>query len=747
MMNKTLFMLKSGQAKQFFQQNITYLAQPEGYQLTTRYKQRWINHALDEQLPEQVIILYAQSPYTHVLPVRRAILHKYEIDEEEEDCKYYLTLGPLLSPIHLDESDAFFQQYRPDDNSFVFTAPTPFFDRVNNSPERRWSDLVHHLVSPAFAPTRENPYADAIFSFAHPLSSANGQPIDPQMPLWVGHSYKMTLSVLAPGVSHADLSQVQVQLDYPRLSAIVTPHEELKEGRMTLVIQPQRTLKSNWTTSVFLRSPTNPSGPVYLGLPPMMRLPTMVEPTPPDEEPIQRLQLFEWLATKLTPRDQLRLLDRYLLPRSDGTPPDPHLLLARAVLLKKEGQTSEAVDTLTQIRADRRTDEMIVLLLECAVAAERQLPFSDLLDQLTDWDDGQRVQRIVKAISKLPEEKVLPLAYHLCRLAPIYAHLIWQQIGQTFQKTHNRLALVQFMQGTQPTQPKGYLLLTANELYHYLVRDVNPCRVSDSYLDYVIDAGMGCNSPTGIASFFMEWMKRHLRQANPNEVEVVQQRLDQAVRWLSTGQEEESVIMLMDALKRTGIADMAEKALWLAMGRVDEARWAGDFDRADRWLREARKSVSSIPSENRSAMLSLIKDEDEQIKQTRHHLSQTFAPRYGSDPGMAPILKLYGIECADGFWVDLAEVMNSNEFIARQLIERLDQLQQFAQQTGSTNAKIHSLSALQGNVSRMELSDTSRLIFKKKGRTLCLIALYPNHDAYDAAIKQRWQLMNRIQRG
>lgn len=747
-MNKTLFLLKSGQAKQFLQQNITFLAQPEEYQLTARYKQRWVNHGLDEKLPDQVIILYAEPPYTHVLPVRRAILNKYQVDEEDESCLYYLTLGPLLSPTELKESNAFFQQYRPDDNSFVFTAPTtlPFLGS-NGSAENRWRGLVYHLSSSAFASEQENPYAKAVFSFVHPLSSVNGQSMDPDMPMWIGRSYKMKLSVLAPGLSKADLSDVQVQLDYPRLTAVVTPYEDLNEGSITFLIEPQRILNSNWTTSVFLRSPISPSGTVNLPLPPIMQLPTAVNSALTHQEPFQRLQLFEWLASKLNNRDQLRLLDRYLLPRFDNSSPDPHMLLARAILLKKEGQMSEAVDTLTQIPTDQRNDEMIVLLFECAVAAERQLPFTDLLDQLTDWDDGQHVQRIVLAIASLPEEKILPLAYHLCRLAPIYAHLIWHNVASKLQQEHNRLALVRFMQSRQPTKPKGYLILPPNELYHYLARDEDPVRISNDYLNYLIDAGMKCNSPTGIASFFMEWMKRRLRRADPDEVQMVQARFNEAVRWLTPMQEEEGIMMLMDALKRTGIAEMADKALWLAMGRVDEARWSGDFERADRWLREARKSVSSIPPANRSAMLSLIKDEDEQIKQSRYHLAHSFAPRYGSDPGLAPILKLYGIECIDAFWADLSEVMNSNEFIVRQLIERLDQLQQFAQQTGSTNANIHSLSALQGNVSRMELTDSSRLIFKKRGRTLCLIALYPNHDAYDAAIKQRWELMNRIQQG
>jgi len=745
-MKKTLFLLKSGQAKQFFRQNMTFLAQPEGYKLTARYKQRWINHSLDEELSNDVIILYAQPPYYHVLPVRRARLNKYEIDQDDESFLYYLTLGPLLSPVELHKSDAFFRQYRPDDNSFVFTAPTLSFPSTDDSAINRWKALVHHLASPAFAPKAENPYTNAIFSFAHPLASTNGHSIEPEMPMWIGRTYRIKLSILAPGLSQAELNQIQVQLDYHRLTAVITSYEDLNENQITLLIQPQRRLNSPWSASVFLRSAHNPSGPVYLALPPIMQLPSEGESHPAHQEPFQRLQLFEWLATKLNNRDQLRLLDRYLLPRSSGKSPDPHLLLARAVLLKKEGQMSEAVDTLMQVPTDRRNDKMIVLLLECAVAAERQLPFTDLLDQLTDWDDGQHIQRIVQAITCLAEEKTLALAYHLCGLAPIYAHLIWLKVGSTLQHSHNRLALVRFMQGRQPTKPKGYLILPPNELYHYLARDANPIRVSNDYLDYLIDAGMKSNSPTGMAPFFMEWMKRNLRQARPDQVDMVQACLNEVVRWLTTAQEEEGIMMLMDALKRTGIAEMADKALWLAMGRVDEARWSGDFERAVRWLREARKSVSSIPPANRSAMLSLIKDEDEQIKQSRYHLSQSFAPRYGSDPGLAPILKLYGIDCIDAFWADLTEVMNINEFIVRQLMERLDQLQQFAQQTGSTNSKIHSLSALQGNVSRMELSDSSRLVFKKKGRSLCLIALYPNHDAYDAAIKQRWELMNRIQR-
>lgn len=747
-MNETLFLLKSAQAKQFFQQNITILAQPEGSLITTRYKERWVHHGYQQQLPKHVVIAYAEPPFRHALPVREARLDKYEVDEEDESVLYYLTLGPLFTPTRLNESDAFLRKHRPRD-ALVFTVPSPLLPSTSIiSPSTRWLSLVEYLVSPAY--TRgHNPYVNAIFSFAHPLSKEMGQPVDSQMPLWVGHTYHQKVSLFAPGLTKESLSHVKVQLDYPRLTALLTSSGQIEQGEVTLIIQPQRRLSSSWTVTLFWRSPPPniPSGPVHLTMPPIVRLPTLAARTPIGGEPFQRIQLFEWLSKKLSNRDQLRLLDRYLLPQADDSPPDPHLLLARAILLKKEGEMVEAVETLMQIPTNLRNDEMIVVLLESAVAAERLLPFTHLLDQLTDWDDGQRVQRIVLAITKLSEAIMLTLGYHLCCLAPNYAHLIWLEIGQTTQQSHHKLELIQFLQKSQPTQPNGYLRLSPNEVYHYLSRDAEVERLSDKHLNYLIDVGLHCSTPTGIATFFIEWMTRRLRQGTPKEIEHVKEYFQEAKRWISTSQQEKGVKMIMEALKRTGIAEMAEQALWLAIGRVEDARRSGDFDRAEEWLREARNSVGAILPENRSAMLNLIKDEDEEIKQFRDSLAVSFAPRYGRDPGLAPILKLYGITCVDAFWADLTDVMRENEFVARQLIERLDQLQQFAQQTGSTNANIHSLTILQGNVSRMELSDTSRLVFKKMGRTICLIALYANHDAYDGAIKQRWELMNRIQRG
>lgn len=739
-MRETLFLLKSGQAKQFFQQNITFLAQPEGYQVATRYKRRWVQHAPGDPLPEHVVIVYTEPPYQHALPVREATLLKYEVDELDDSITYWLTLGSLLAPIRLEESDAFLHRHRPSETTFVFLASDPPLARTMTSAKSRWQALVTHLTSASFAPTG-NPYASALFAFAHPLTLPSGQNVDLQQPLGVGQSYQQTISILAPGLSRGELEEVQLHLDYPRPTVMVTPQPKLDKGEILLKLQLLQILPNPWTITTSFRPASLPSGPVHLLLPPIVPL---VATTDAEREPFQRLQLFEWLSPKIATRDQLRLLDRYLIPRADGQPPDPHLLLARATLLKKEGQASEAMDTLLQIPPDQQNDEMVILLLECAVAARRQLSFIQLLDQLTDWDDGQLVQRLVRAIASLSEEVTLPLAYHLCRLAPIYTNLIWQEIGPTIQQQRYRLSLVRFLQGDQNTQQRSYLRLPPNEIYTYLVRNAEPERVNDEYLDYLVEAGLRTTNPSGMGSYFLEWMTRHLHQAERKEVEAIQERFSQATPWLSTVQEEAGVVMLLDALKRTGLA---EKALWLALSRVDDALRAANFERAERWLREARNTVSALPSEGRSAMLSLIKDEDDRIKQARHEMTTTFAPRYGSDPGLAPILKLYNIESADAFWYDLAEVMGSNEHVVRQLIARLDQLQQFAQQTGSTNANIHSLSALQGNVSRMELTDTARLIFKKIGRTIKLIALYANHDAYDEAIKQRFELMNRIQRG
>ncbi|MBA3533704.1 MAG: hypothetical protein H0T73_17440 [Ardenticatenales bacterium] len=454
----------------------------------------------------------------------------------------------------------------------------------------------------------------------------------------------------------------------------------------------------------------------------------------------QQLYMFEWLAKRLNDMDQLHLLDRFLLVNARPSPITFQLLQTRAALLKRRGDLVEAIETLLRIPPEQRDDEAIVLLIECAAVGQRLLDYAALLEQIQDWEQGPRVQRLIRALAALPEEMILSLIRHLCQLAPRYGYLVWQEVAPILRHPAQRLQLIHLL-GEGDGRYGAYLELPPNEIYHYLAREVKAHRLPDTYLDALIEAGLLSPGPSGIAGFFAEWARRHLSRGSAESVQAIQQRFEQALPWLSTAQQESITTQLMDALQRVGLG---ENAVWLACSRVEDALRESNFERAEVWLREARNRISTMPPNNRSSMLGLIKQLDEHLQQARHAFTSSFAPRYGSDPGLAPILKLYGIEAIDAFWADLAEVLEENEYVVRQLVERLEQLQQVAQQSGSGTTTIHSLSQLARNVSRMELTDSARLIFKKVGKTIRLIALYANHDAYDEALKQRWELLNRL---
>lgn len=460
--------------------------------------------------------------------------------------------------------------------------------------------------------------------------------------------------------------------------------------------------------------------------------------------------LYDWLAQRLNASEQLHLLDRFLIARGDGAA-SSYLLLARARLLKEMGEVQEAVETLMRIPVEAQTDDSLLLLIESAVSAGRRLPYIKLLERISDWDDRRRIRRLVQALAPLPEDLLLPVAQHLAQAAPVYGPLYWQELRATVRQPAQRLALIQLLQQEPARATASPLLLPALELFEYLTGDVDARQMSNDYLDATIQAGMDCGSPSGIAPFFMEWLRRHLERHDPAEAEMVHAQFSRARRWLSTAQQERALQALIEAYRRNG---GAEKGVWLALEQASEAMRNSAFDEAEQWLREARNGVSAMSPESRSDMLNLIKAEDGNIKQAREAIAASFAPRYGSDPGLAAVLRLYSISAIDAFWADLADVMRENEYIARQLIERLTQLQQFAQQSGSTNVTIHRLEQLPGNVWRIELSDSARLIFKKAGRsgpsdgrnnnTLVLIALYANHDAYEKALKTRYELQNRL---
>jgi hypothetical protein len=727
-MNTTLCLVKSGQAKQYFQQNISFLAQPEGTWVTTRYKRRWVCHGEGDDLPDQVLIFFSEPPYAHALPVRTARLVGYDFDETDGDFEYTLELGPLTSLSDFGQINAYVATHRPGDN-VVFTAPAPPLPRAEGSPQSRWNALVYHLVSSGYA-GENNPYRHALFSFVHPTTIPRA--------LTVGQTYYQAISLLAPGLEAEALRGVRVHTEYPILDATVAIEGTVSSSQLRLAIRPLRVLDHDWQITLFFRPNDVASGQLILHLPPIEAVAL------PDTErnTFNRRQLFEWLSGRLTPPDQLKLLDRYLLPSENGSGADHHLLFARASLLKQEGQAQTAVETLLRIPADQRHDEMTVLLIESAIAAQRRLPIKNLLEQVSNWEDGQLAGRLVNAIAQVPDEnETLELASHLCRLAPNYAQRIWQVVGTTIRTPLLRLNLIEMLERGHANQPNGYLRLAPDEVLGYLARESDPRRLPDTVLERLVMAGMESTGTGGLAPFLMEWLERTLRQGDIEAVRQGRLWFEQAKGWLSTQQVERGMALLNDALKRVGAA---EQAMWLVLDYVTDAQRTGDLDNADRWLKVARDGISALPGNKRSEMLELVKEEDANIKAARSALNSSFAPRFGNDPGLTALFELYQVDCAPAFWADMAELLRTNPFVVQQLVERLEHLNKFGQESGTTYAKIHSLTELQGNVYRLELSDQARVIFKKMGKRIRLIALYATHDSYDEAIKNRVELMNRI---
>lgn len=727
-MSTILCLIKSGQAKQYFQQNITFLGQPEGAVVTTRYKRRWVCHGEGDELPEKVYIFLSEPPYRHALPIRTARLVGYTFDESDGDFEYTLELGPLSTLPDFEQVDRYIAAHRVGEN-VVFTAPSPPLPRVEGSPQSRWNAIVYHLVSPTYA-GENNPYRHALFSYVHPTTLPRT--------LTVGQNYYQAITLLAPGLDAEAMRGVRAHTETPALDANVVIEGTIASGQLRLAVRPLRPVEQEWQITLFFRPNDVASGQVLLHFPPIE---TVALPGT-ERDTFNRRQLFEWLSARLSAADQLKLLDRYLLQSEDGRAPDHHLLFARAALLKQEGQAQAAVETLLRIPEEQRHDEMIVLLVESAIAAQRRLPVKNLLEQLTNWEDGQLAGRLVQAIAQVSDEnETLELASHLCRLAPNYAQRVWQTVGATLRTPTLRLNFVEMLERGHINQPNGYLRLSSDEVLGYLMRDSDAKRLPDAVLARLVGAGMGSNNSSGLAPFLMEWLERTLRQGGTTEVAQARAWFEQARSWLGTQQVERGMMLLNDALKRVGAA---EQAMWLVLDYVTDAQRTGDLDNAERWLKTARDGISALPGNKRSEMLELVKEEDGNIKAARSALNSSFAPRFGNDPGLTALFELYQVDCTPAFWADIGELLRTNPFVVQQLVERLELLNKFGQESGSTYSKIHSLSELQGNVNRLELTDQARVIFKKMGKRIRLVALYATHDTYDDAIKNRVELMNRI---
>ncbi len=299
-MNTILCLIKSGQAKQYFQQNITFLGQPEGAVVTTRYKRRWVCHGEGDDLPETVLIFLSEPPYRHALPIRTARLVDYSYDETDGDFEYTLELGPLTTLPEFGGLDDYIATHREGDN-VVFSAPPPPLPRAEGSAQSRWNALVYHLVSDRYA-GENNPYRHALFSFVHPTTYPRT--------LAVGQVYHQAISLLSPGLDAEALRGVRVHTETPVLDAAVTIEGTVSGGQLRLALRPLRALDNEWQITLFFRPNDVASGQVILHLPPIeaVALPDT------ERDTFNRRQLFEWLSVRLSPADQLKLSLTFIRP-------------------------------------------------------------------------------------------------------------------------------------------------------------------------------------------------------------------------------------------------------------------------------------------------------------------------------------------------------------------------------------------------------------------------------------------------
>ncbi|MFZ6005773.1 MAG: hypothetical protein ACOYXM_17755 [Actinomycetota bacterium] len=89
-----LYLLKGSRVREYHQQNVAILSAPEGEHVEIAYNHRWVQDGLRPQPDDGCVLVFADSPYEHFVPVRFAALTSVE----ETDSRLNLTcrLGPFI---------------------------------------------------------------------------------------------------------------------------------------------------------------------------------------------------------------------------------------------------------------------------------------------------------------------------------------------------------------------------------------------------------------------------------------------------------------------------------------------------------------------------------------------------------------------------------------------------------------------------------------------------------------------------
>ena len=91
---RVLFFLKGSRVREYQKENLAILAAPEGELVDISYSRRWVTPGVRVPVGEGGVIVFADSPYEHFVPVRFAVVR--DVEDTDERIRITVRLGPFV---------------------------------------------------------------------------------------------------------------------------------------------------------------------------------------------------------------------------------------------------------------------------------------------------------------------------------------------------------------------------------------------------------------------------------------------------------------------------------------------------------------------------------------------------------------------------------------------------------------------------------------------------------------------------
>ncbi len=389
-----LYLLKGSRIREYHQQNLWILGAPERATVEISYAHNWIEPGLAARPGDGCVILFGDSPYDSLVPVRFATLET--VHEQPGRQALTVRLGPYVAPGGGDSLTGLLAG-RPADRRpgkvFLFADDNPGLTHAASLDEEEaaWRSIVDALGANGY-------FGRSVFARTLAVVDGDGVPIDDGRAVPAGEEVLVRLEVRTPNPPDEPV-RVLAESDPPGLAELARPVEAPATGTVDVPLRPQ----AEGTARValrFLPEPLRSSRPeltLEVG-PPLTPAPVVDEHAAPSASEVARLVVRLEREARLAAGTWIGLFEDIFLTWA----PDDHTVLeAYARHCYDEGRFDDAVAALGRIA--QRGPQADRLLLLASLRARRTLAVGAMVDRI-DFNAEELFAELLAALEDAPED-------------------------------------------------------------------------------------------------------------------------------------------------------------------------------------------------------------------------------------------------------------------------------------------------------------------------------------------------------